>query len=105
MINKRSMTMRKQVMFMVFLSILLMLSACGTSNSLHGESFLTGSNADPGISDSGENDGTQIDSDNLEETGNVKDKEKELMTATGIYNGQADPHTIEIETDEGPLAF
>lgn len=31
--------------------------------------------------------------------------EKQLIEATGIYNGQADPHTIEIETDDGPQAF
>lgn len=33
------------------------------------------------------------------------DEEVDIITATGIYNGQADPHTIEIETDEGPRAF
>lgn len=29
----------------------------------------------------------------------------DLLTETGIYNGQADSHTIEIETANGPTAF
>ncbi|WP_349408656.1 hypothetical protein [Pseudalkalibacillus sp. SCS-8] len=29
----------------------------------------------------------------------------EQMTGEGTYNGQADPHTIEIELEDGPQAF
>src|SRR5690625_5797284 len=35
----------------------------------------------------------------------AEDQNGEVLTETGIYNGQADVHTIEIETDDGPVAF
>lgn len=33
------------------------------------------------------------------------DKSEKDIVMTGSYNGQADPHTIEVETDEGPVAY
>src|SRR5699024_7426375 len=33
------------------------------------------------------------------------ENESDAITETGFFNGQADPHTIEIETEEGPTAF
>lgn len=33
------------------------------------------------------------------------EQEQKYRTMTGIYVGQADPHTIEVETDEGPVAY
>jgi len=41
----------------------------------------------------------------LNERDEIKDVEGETLTAIGVYNGQVDPHTIEIETDDGPTAF
>lgn len=38
----------------------------------------------------------------IEKMNDAQDNKNE---ATGIYNGQQDPHTIEIETDDGPTAF
>lgn len=43
--------------------------------------------------------------DGTNENNNDQAEEEDKITETGIYNGQADPHTIEIETDDGPLAF
>ncbi|WP_368653278.1 hypothetical protein AB4Y30_16525 [Ornithinibacillus sp. 4-3] len=41
----------------------------------------------------------------IESIKHTEEQEGELITETGIYNGQQDPHTIEIETAEGPTAF
>ena len=35
----------------------------------------------------------------------TENEEKTVIQSTGTYIGQADPHTIEIETNEGPTAF
>lgn len=41
----------------------------------------------------------------IESIESAETQEGELITETGIYNGQQDPHTIEIETADGPTAF
>lgn len=45
-----------------------------------------------------------IESISKTESGSATDN-NDKITETGTYNGQADPHTIEIETDDGPTAF
>src|SRR5699024_6291008 len=54
-----------------------------------------------------ENHGEEELEDNDEPVSNndSEDIANDWITETGIYNGQADPHTIEIETAEGPIAF
>src|SRR5690625_3642808 len=93
--------------------IILILTACGTSKGNMGEDPITDANEDP-ITDDNLNDHEDPVIDNNEsnedQTGNNDNEsndestnpDENLMTETGIYNGQADPHTIEIETDEGP---
>lgn len=100
--------------------LVLVLAACGTNNGNTGEDPITDPNENTGdapitdpndnsASEDNDNHDEQIENDvnepNNESNDDSTNSEGELITETGIYNGQADPHTIEIETDEGPLAF
>lgn len=97
--------------------LILVLAACGTNNGNNGDdpitdpndntgdAPLTDPNEDPGTEDNGNNDGVIENEPNNEANDDPGNSGDDLITETGIYNGQADPHTIEIETDEGPLAF
>ena len=108
--------MKKYILTLATMFIILILTACGTNNGNMGEDPITDPNEDP-ITDDNLNDHEDpvIDDNesNEDQTGNNDNEsndestnpDENLMTETGIYNGQADPHTIEIETDEGPTAF
>lgn len=52
--------------------------------------------------------GEQLIIETIRETpksGDAGEDNQDKLTETGIYNGQADPHTIEVETEDGPTAF
>lgn len=68
--------------------LLLGIAACGTSDQ---------------VEDDGNNSETQKAEEN--ETKIDNENEQAVINDLGIYVGQADPHTIEIETNEGPKAF
>lgn len=101
--------MKKHFMFIILLCTLFALSACGTGND---KNPVTGDNEDSVADEGTEDTETTTDSDSNDSEATDKsddDSGKNIdeghITKTGIYNGQADPHTIEIETDEGPVAF
>ena|SRR5690625_2700189 len=116
------MILKKNILLLGTIVLFLVLAACGTNNGNTGEDPITDPNENTGDApitdpndnsapeDNGNNDG-QIENDGNESNNDSNTNEDptnsdgELITETGIYNGQADPHTIEIETDEGPLAF
>lgn len=85
--------------------IVLVLTACGTNNGNSGDNPITDQNEDP-VVENNENDENLIENEPNDGTNEEStNSEEDLITETGIYNGQADPHTIEIETADGPLAF
>lgn len=87
--------MRNIYISLVFAFVLLLgITACGASND-DSEGRNEMSEIENDIGDSESNDGGKSEATT----------EDELKTDIGIYNGQADPHTIEIETAEGPTAF
>ena len=110
----------KNMLLLGTIVLILILAACGTNNGNTGDDPITDPNendapiTEPNDNavpeDNGNNDG-QIESDENEPNNDSNtnedpaNSEGDLITETGIYNGQADPHTIEIETDDGPLAF
>jgi len=75
--------------------LLLGVTACGAGNN--GNENL---NETPEVDNEQQENGDKNDQYNDEATSG-----QELKTDIGIYNGQVDPHTIEIETAEGPTAF
>lgn len=101
---------------MTVLSILFV-AACGTNNDNTGDHTGTDQNEnaigdenvveDSIVDDNANNDQGNVENDRNDANNNEGNSEAttDLITETGIYNGQADPHTIEIETAEGPLAF
>jgi len=92
--------------------LILILVACGANNGNNSDDPVTNSNEDPIVEDN-QHDEEQIENEenqlnhepNNESNNDPENSDDNLITETGIYNGQADPHTIEIETEEGPLAF
>lgn len=80
--------MKRYFMFIVLLFTFLLLAACGTSEK--------DADADNQVGD---------ETEETEKPDEKAQDEKQKITEAGIYNGQADPHTIEIETAEGPTAF
>lgn len=91
--------MIRNLMFTIMLSILLVLAACD-SGDLE-EDPVTDPNEEPATEQNEESRPTE----SKEDEGQLGDANEEVMTETGIYNGQADVHTIEIETEDGPVAF
>ncbi len=80
--------MKKALSIMILFAAFFLVSACGTSNGADDNNNVA-SNEELGE----DNDATE-DVD-----------EKAIINDLGIYVGQADPHTVEIETNEGPKAF
>ena len=95
--------MKKYFMFMMLLCTLFALSACGTGNNVNDKTPVT-DEATEDIKKTTESDSNGESADNSEDDSG-KNTDEGRITKTGIYNGQADPHTIEIEMDEGPVAF
>ena len=83
--------MKKSLSIFAFLSVLLLLAACGTTE----QPDQAEDNGEETENVNEETDGTEIDHSN----------EPPVINDLGIYVGQADPHTVEIETNEGPKAF
>src|SRR5690625_909673 len=100
--------MKKNLLIIVLLIISLGLVACGTGNTANKDDLETNNYGNSEVNnDSENNDGEEESADN-NQSPNENDEEKaneNLIEKTGVYNGQADPHTIEIETENGPLAF
>lgn len=110
------MTLKLRLSILALLTAVV-LAACGTSNTENEETNEVEEEQDETVVDEEEttdeagND--QVESDDMEgdttdedTSGNDQaDPTSEYITETGVYNGQADPHTIEIETAEGPVAF
>lgn len=97
--------MRKYMLLLGAMLIVLVLTACGTNNGNSGDNPITDQNEDP-VVENNENDENLIENEPNDGTNEEStNSEEDLITETGIYNGQADPHTIEIETADGPLAF
>lgn len=107
----------------IMLSVLLVfvLGACAGNNETpsndpvidnNGENSI-GNNEDPIVEDNANDEDGVNNEINEEVHENDPDgsnnengnSDQSVITETGIYNGQADPHTIEIETAEGPTAF
>lgn len=106
--------MKRNFMFVLLISTLLLLAACGTSTDdaedpTTSEEDAVVENNEESSDDSEapeEAEGEEEEEeDQTNNEANDENEEKETITATGTYNGQADPHTIEIETDDGPTAF
>lgn len=118
--------MGRNVLFLgvMVLALAMVLVGCGTSNGNNGDDPISDPNDNQTTVDNDPNDGrteNHENNKNNENNANAKNEQNnepnndqgndganstgELITKTGIYNGQADPHTIEIETEEGPLAF
>lgn len=98
--TERSLFMKRIYVFFIsgFL-LLVILNACGiskkTTNNNHDDSNSRQAVEQPKAED-----------DKKGQSSDNNDKETyKLQTEIGIYNGQVDPHTIEIETAEGPTAF
>ena len=96
--------MKKYVVMLMVISAFLLLVGCGTAV---GEK-LVNLNENNAQEQSNENiieeNGPETNEENTAQ-GNASIEQVELMTGTGMYVGQADPHTIEIETSDGPVAF
>lgn len=102
--------MKKYMYVLMSMFIILVLVACGTNtdNTVPDNNFSVDENIDHEENLTGEdpeNDGAVVGNDGTEANNESDNNDLELITETGIYNGQADPHTIEIETAAGPLAF
>lgn len=82
--------MRKFFVLILLLSASFMISACGSANKKNGHAN------EEAISDT--------DKENTNEN-SEKEKNKAIIRDLGIYVGQIDPHSVEIETNEGPQAF
>lgn len=102
--------MKKYMFVLVSMFIILILAACGTNTNnpeQNNDSPIDeniGDNENSNIEDPA-NDEELVDNDENESNNESENEDHELITETGIYTGQADPHTIEIDTADGPLAF
>lgn len=95
-------------MIVALLLLCSVLMACGSATNNENDH----NNKNEANKTSETNDQTANDDEVNEEEGSNEnhgddqaEPEEDLITKTGTYNGQADPHTIEVETDEGPTAF
>lgn len=121
----------KKFLSLIVLFSLFFFVACGSSEDIEREEPVdtkepevieeesTKGNENEGSSDEAEdqeeqNDVTEdetnqsrADSKNQDETNRHEEQQESdtEMIKTGLFNGQADPHTIEVETDEGPVAY
>jgi len=91
--------MIRHLLFMM--SMLLVLAACDGGDQ--GEEPIAEPNEEPATEQKDDDSPTEDDQDQSDKQ--AEDQNGEVLTETGIYNGQADVHTIEIETDDGPVAF
>lgn len=93
--------MRKTLIVLIGLFIVFLVS-CGTNNEK--SEIINDDESD--LSSGQVNKDNELKSDeDVDNNGNNGENEKRRKTEIGIYNGQQDPHTIEIETAEGPTAF
>lgn len=80
---------------------LTLTAACAATDNEHGESQREN------IENTAQTEIQKAERDETDETDThtTADVEKRTFTELGIFVGQADQHTIEIETNEGPKAF
>ncbi len=104
--------MKKYMLTLMMMFIMIVLAACGTNNGNTDNNSLTDQNENPIVDENiGDHEDLGVEDNEVDEepvendNGGSDHADENLITETGIYNGQADPHTIEIETTEGPLAF
>jgi len=131
---ERSLSLIRRILIAVLLFSLMLFVACGKSDDMEqDESIKDDQVSEPAGEETPKNDtADQVDKDSetsaddtesktdsatspnenepKDETNNGtvenenSDPETEIVM-TGSFNGQADPHTIEVETDEGPTAY
>ncbi|PWA12822.1 hypothetical protein DCC39_04035 [Pueribacillus theae] len=82
--------MRKFFVFILLLTASFMISACGSDSEKNGHA---NEEAIPDTDKENTNDKSE------------KETDKAIIRDLGIYVGQIDPHSVEIETNEGPKAF
>lgn len=103
--------MRKYILILVTMLTILVLVACGTNTGNSDEDPVIDRNETPIVDEEDpiiENNENEEDLQENNDEGLNEESEntnEDLITETGIYNGQADPHTIEIENAEGATAF
>lgn len=108
---ERGISLKRNFILLILLTALLVLAACGTGKN-DTKDLATGDEQEPVVENNEEStDDNEVpdETEDMEDQANGEasdeNEDKETMTATGIYNGQADPHTIEVETEDGPTAF
>lgn len=98
-------------LWIVLVSILLigLLSACGTTDNTDST---TGTDSGSEIeketnSDTEENEPALEESDEPEDEGNTPTEQanEDVITETATYQGQADPHSIEVKTENGVMVL
>ncbi|HLS20561.1 MAG TPA: hypothetical protein VK056_02730 [Bacillota bacterium] len=121
----------KRLILIVSLLGLIFFSACGKSEDTEQEEPIDNNQTEEGLDEKDQeaDDQTSSDSEQVEEekkstddsstkpsdeskdndkstekNNEGKDPEAEIIK-TGLFSGQADPHTIEVETDEGFVAY
>ncbi len=96
---------RKNILFLL-ITVFFVLSACGES-SVSEEAMPKTENKNAKVVFKEEDDESieTLEPTDSQESSKEKDDQVEKIKATGIYNGQADPHTIEVETEDGPKAY
>lgn len=96
---------RKNILFLL-ITVFFVLSACGES-SVSEEAMPKTENKNAKVVFKEEDDESieTLEQTDSQESSKEKDDQVEKIKATGIYNGQADPHTIEVETEDGPKAY
>lgn len=95
----------KSILFLL-LAVIFVLSACGeTSVSEEAMTKTDNKNAKVIFKDENDESNEAQEQTDSQELSNEKDEKMKKTKAKGIYNGQADPHTIEVETKEGPTAY
>src|SRR5690625_1262294 len=118
----------KRLLIIAALFSLMFFASCGKSENTEREKPIDGeeteevdeneeSEVDDAAEPSGNHSNDEVEEESMEDsirntndkdqsTEETKDKEPDAeMIKSGSFNGQADPHTIEIETDEGPVAY
>lgn len=101
--EKEYQIMRKVSVFSIILIIVLgVFTACSTNN-INDEEKTMEDTEEKRIEDKEQ---TETERDDRDDAKDKEDSDSyKRVEEIGIYNGQADPHTIEIETAEGPTAF
>ncbi|MBO8172056.1 MAG: hypothetical protein H0Z33_09200 [Bacillaceae bacterium] len=91
-------TFKKTLRLLVVPFLILALAACGADDTTN----------DPAPEDQEQgqvDEETDENTEGNEETAGSEEGETEALQVSGTYVGLADNHTIEIETEEGPVAF